>query len=69
MKIEEQDGDGNCLFRSVAYQVYGQEELHMYLRESCMDYILECRDYFKNFVDRDIDGSIESYCARKRQDK
>ena len=44
---------------SVAYQLYGEEEMHSFVREKCMDYILACRDYFKDFVDRDIDGSIE----------
>lgn len=52
LKIEEQDGDGNCLFRAVAFQVYGDENLHTLLREKCMDYVLECHDYFKNFIDR-----------------
>ena len=28
MRIEEVEGDGNCLFRAVAYQMYGDDELH-----------------------------------------
>lgn len=40
-----------------------------FLREKCMDYIFACKDYFKDFVDRDIDGCIDAYCDRKRQDK
>jgi len=57
------------LFRAVAFQLYGEEKLYRFLREKCMDYVLACRDYFKNFIDRVIDGSIEQYCERKRQDK
>lgn len=34
-----------------------------------MDYILACQDYFKDFIDTGIDGTIQSYCDRKRQDK
>ena len=69
MRIEEQDTDGNCLFRSVAYQVYGEENMYHFMRQKCMDYIIVCRDYFKDFIDRDIDGNIEEYCLRKRADK
>jgi len=36
--------------------------MYHFLREKCMDYILVCKDYFKNFIDRGIDGSIEQYC-------
>ena len=43
--------------------------MYGFLREKCMDYILACKDYFKDFIDRDVDGSIELYCERKRQDK
>ena len=63
------DSDGNCLFRAVAFQVYGEEEMYHFLREKCMDYVLACKDYFKDFIDVDIDGTIEIYCDRKRQDK
>ena len=69
MKIEEMQGDGNCLFRSVAYQVYGNDDFHELVRDRCMDYILACSDYFKNFIDTDEDESIEKYCLRKRQDQ
>lgn len=32
--------DGNCLFRSVADQVYGDQEMHACVRDHCMDYIV-----------------------------
>eukprot|EP01035_Chromulina_nebulosa_P020633 gene20633-26750_t len=32
-------GDGNCLFRSVAHQIYGDNELHWIVRQRCMDYM------------------------------
>jgi hypothetical protein len=28
LKVKEMDGDGNCLFRSVADQIDGDESLH-----------------------------------------
>ena len=36
-KIKE---DGACLFRAVADQVYGDEEMHSTIRCHCMDYIV-----------------------------
>ena len=32
--------DGACLFRSVADQVYGDQEMHAVVRSHCMDYIV-----------------------------
>ena len=67
MRIEEVDGDGNCLFRAVAYQMYGDVELHEMVREKCMDYILANRNQFIAFIDTDEDETIEEYCDRKRK--
>lgn len=33
-------GDGNCMFRSVADQVYGDEEMHEKVRACCLDYMV-----------------------------
>ena len=43
-------GDGNCLFRAVAHQVYGDERYHMLVREKCMDYMEVEADFFSQFV-------------------
>lgn len=43
-------GDGNCLFRSVAHQIYGNEELHDLVRQKCMDYMESEADFFSQFV-------------------
>lgn len=32
--------DGACLFRAVADQVYGDQEMHAVVRKHCMDYIV-----------------------------
>ena len=39
LRIKEVAGDGNCLFRSIADQLYGSEDYHDLLRKHCMDYI------------------------------
>ena len=36
---QEQIGDGNCLFRSLAHQLFGQQDAHALVRELCCDFI------------------------------
>lgn len=43
-------GDGNCLFRSVAHQIYGDENLHNIVRQKCMDYMESEIDFFSQFI-------------------
>jgi hypothetical protein len=42
--------DGNCLFRAVADQVYGDAELHVGTRQMCVDYIEAERDHFSQVI-------------------
>lgn len=32
--------DGSCLFRAVADQIYGDQEMHVSVRQQCMDYLV-----------------------------
>eukprot|EP01132_Coremiostelium_polycephalum_P002711 gene2711-3364_t len=57
--------DGNCLFRSIADQIYGDQEMHNLIREKCMDYMEAERDHFSQFVTEDFN----EYIKRKRSDK
>ena len=50
-------GDGNCLFRSVAHQIYGDDSLHMLVREKCVEYMESEADFFCQFVE----GGRESF--------
>lgn len=40
LEIREQDGDGNCLFRAVSLQVYGDSSMHGQVRKQCMDFMV-----------------------------
>ncbi|CEM35289.1 unnamed protein product [Vitrella brassicaformis CCMP3155] len=56
--------DGNCLFRSVADQMYGNPDLHRLVRTKCMEYMEAEREYFQQFVtDR-----FEEHVHRMKQD-
>eukprot|EP00976_Prorocentrum_cordatum_P076201 1182209-Prorocentrum_minimum.AAC.1 len=57
--------DGNCLFRAIADQVYGDAELSASTRQMCMDYMEAERDHFSQFVTE----SFYDYLRRKRGDR
>ncbi|KAG6678814.1 hypothetical protein I3843_14G098800 [Carya illinoinensis] len=57
--------DGNCLFRAVADQVYGDSETYDLTRQMCIDYMERERDHFSQFITE----GFTSYCKRKRRDK
>lgn len=38
--IKPMKEDGACLFRAVADQIFGDEEMHSTIRSHCMDYIV-----------------------------
>ena len=40
LEIKEQDGDGNCLFRAISLQVYGDPSMHGDVRKKCMDHMV-----------------------------
>lgn len=60
--IVPMDGDGNCLFRAVAHQVWADPERHDLVREQTMNWMLANREHFREFVPTDFDA----YVARKR---
>lgn len=62
--IRDMAGDGNCLFRSVSHQIYGDAKYHALVREKCMDYVEAEITFFSNY----IDGDVKVYVNRMRQD-
>jgi hypothetical protein len=40
LEIRQQDGDGNCLFRAVSLQIYGDPSMHGDIRKQCMDFMV-----------------------------
>ncbi|XP_027083368.1 OVARIAN TUMOR DOMAIN-containing deubiquitinating enzyme 6 [Coffea arabica] len=65
LEVKKMLEDGNCLFRAVADQVYGDSELHDLVRQMCIDYMERERDHFSQFITE----GFTSYCKRKRRDK
>jgi hypothetical protein len=66
LEIVPQEGDGNCLFRAVSLQVYGDATMHADVRKQCMDFMERDEAHFSHFVTGE--SSFQSYIQRKRQD-
>ncbi|UXI19926.1 60S ribosomal protein l17 [Sarcoptes scabiei] len=62
--IKKMSEDGACLFRAVADQVYGDQEMHTTVRKLCMDYMEKNGDYFSQYVTE----NFSDYIQRKRCD-
>ena len=67
LKIVQAGDDGNCLFRAIAFQVYGDEGYHELVRAKCMRYIEVERDYFGDFIDGGKEA-MSDYIYRKSAD-
>lgn len=54
--------DGNCLFRSMADQMLGQDgEAHLELREEVVEHLRANKDKYEGFIDDE--QTFESYCT------
>ncbi|XP_033744757.1 OTU domain-containing protein 5-like [Pecten maximus] len=62
--IKKMAEDGACLFRAVADQVYGDQEMHAVVRKLCVEYMGKNEDYFSQYVTEDFN----TYLNRKKMD-
>lgn len=46
LMIKKMREDGACLFRAVADQVYGDQDMHGNVRQHCMDYIVRMQECY-----------------------
>jgi len=62
--LNEVEGDGNCIFRTIAHQMVGDKDKHeRYLRLACQ-YIRINHRKFKDFLLTTYEGCIEQYLAK-----
>ena len=75
--ICEMDADGNCMFRALSDQLYGDcgNKYYADIREEVVNYLEDHEDEFKFFVvdddgkeDEDFSASFQDYVSRMRQD-
>lgn len=62
--IVDQSGDGNCLFRAISHQIYGDPGHHGIVRAKTVEYLLLERAYFSGYVA----GSFDDYIQRLSRD-
>eukprot|EP01095_Lingulamoeba_sp_RSL-Kostka_P013725 TRINITY_DN5755_c0_g1_i1.p1 TRINITY_DN5755_c0_g1~~TRINITY_DN5755_c0_g1_i1.p1 ORF type:complete len:188 (-),score=45.48 TRINITY_DN5755_c0_g1_i1:280-843(-) len=55
--------DGNCLFSSLADQIYGDSSLHNVIRQRCLDFMETERFHYSQFVQDDFD----TYISKQRR--
>ncbi|GAA5870518.1 hypothetical protein JCM3774_003697 [Rhodotorula dairenensis] len=61
-------GDGNCLFRALADQLYGSPSMHLAIRHEICDYLAVNADRYRLFVDEDsVKGGFDGHVREMRQ--
>lgn len=60
-------GDGNCLYRSFAHQIYGYEEFYELVKDSILEYINLEKEFFSQFIPGGK-NSFDQYMNMKRVD-
>lgn len=66
LKIIEIKGDGNCLFRAIADQLYGTEHQHDDLRVKCVQGLESNKEIYKFYIEDDV--TIDAYIESMRND-
>eukprot|EP01101_Sappina_pedata_P005867 TRINITY_DN2788_c0_g1_i1.p1 TRINITY_DN2788_c0_g1~~TRINITY_DN2788_c0_g1_i1.p1 ORF type:complete len:201 (-),score=42.52 TRINITY_DN2788_c0_g1_i1:102-704(-) len=57
--------DGNCLFRAIADQVYGDAEMHDTVRQLCCDHMAKDPAFYSQYIAEDF----SQYIQRKRTNR
>jgi len=69
LALRDVQGDGNCLFRALADQLWGTQKRHVEVRKVVCDYLESHKESMEAFVKpflRD-DETFENYVDRMRQ--
>jgi OTU domain-containing protein 5 len=57
--LQHIEPDGNCLFRAISWHLYGGGEMHLHVRQLCVEFMRKERAYFERFVTEDFDAYLE----------
>jgi len=58
-------GDGNCLFRAVAAQIFKNQEKHYMVRKVVAEYIKKHKSNFSEFIDENFDEYVRKLSENK----
>ena len=65
LKLVNVRGDGNCFFRPIAHQLYGDESQHQKVREEAVQEVIKNSNRYRNFVA----GSFDKYVSNLSTDR
>lgn len=60
LDLQVQQGDGNCLFRSISVQLFGTPENHVAVRAKVVEYMMADRAQFEPFLGEDFSKYISA---------
>ena len=61
-KLNKVNGDRNCLFRTLWKSTFGDDSMHLTVRQNICDYIIQNKARFKDFMEDDVD--VTEYIAK-----
>jgi len=67
LKIEFIKEDGNCMYRAIAHQLYGDEDLYDIIKTNCINYLEIEKEFFGQFIDGGI-AKFSEYLELKKRD-
>lgn len=67
LKIVDMKEDGNCMYRAVAHQLYGDEEFYDVVKNHCINYLEIEKDFFGQFIDGGV-AKFSEYLELKRKE-
>ena len=62
LELKEIKGDGNCLFRAISDQLFGNEDHHMDLRQKAVEFIKNNQDEARHYIEenKSFEDHVES---------
>jgi hypothetical protein len=58
LRVCYEERDGNCLFRSISRQLYGNPDVHALIRTKCMLFVAKNKTFFSQFVTEPISAYV-----------
>ena len=67
LQVVDCKADGNCLFRAISQQCYGNEDYHAAIRKAVCDYMRSQEERFKWLVDPPTSAEFRKYVSAREQ--
>lgn len=61
----EMAGDGNCQFRSLAFNLFGSQSYHAVVRKAAVEHMRKHADFFELFFDGEFDDYLKGMAINR----